>query len=204
MHAGKNGHATQIPSIATAAKERPHIKPYFKLSRKQRVLRSSETEGPWEVPGLCTAYRWPSAQPGGGVIAIVELGGGWLMSDMETFFAGINQPLPKITDVSVDGTTNTAGSGADGPDGEVALDIQIAAATKNCATGKAATIRVYWAQDIASAVRRATADGCDTCTVSWGAGERMWGAAAAVDMQQAALEATQAGMIVFAAARDND
>lgn len=183
---------------------RGHIKPYFKLSRTHRFARSAESEGPWEVPDLCAAYRWPTGQPGGAVIAIVELGGGWVMSDMETFFAGIGQPMPKITDVSVDGTKNTPSSAADSPDGEVALDIQIAAAAYYCATGKPAMIRIYWAQDIAAAVRRAAADGCGVCSISWGADEAMWGAAAALDMQQAALEATNAGMTVFAAAGDND
>src|SRR5262249_28144512 len=71
-------------------------------------------------------------------------------------------------------------------------------------TGKAATIRVYWAADIAPAVRRATSDGCDVCSISWGADEAMWGVAAAQDMEQAAFAATTAGMVVFAASGDND
>jgi kumamolisin len=120
---------------------------------------------------------------------------------MSTYFASIGQPVPSITDVSVDGTANTPGGEADG---EVALDIQMAAAAYLVATGKPATIRIYWAQDIASGVRAAYRDGCDVCSISWGADEANWGLAAASDMNAAAGEAIAAGMIVLAAAGDND
>ena len=147
------------------------------------------------MPALCEAYNWPTGLAGGGVIAIVELGGGWVQSDMSQFFGGINQPIPNITDVSVDGTQNTPDPGPNSADGEVALDIEVAAAYY-VATGKPATIRVYWSQDIASAVRAATADGCDVCSISWGADEAMWGTQRGNDMEQAATDATTAGMIV--------
>jgi hypothetical protein len=55
--------------------------------------------------------------------------------------------------VSVDGTKNTPDPAPNSADGEVALDIEVAAAAYYVATGKPATIRVYWAQDIAVAVR---------------------------------------------------
>jgi kumamolisin len=159
------------------------------------------------VPDLCQAYNWPTGLAGGGVIAIVELGGGWVQSDMDQFFGGINQPVPNITDVSVDGTQNSPNQhlgDPNDPDGEVALDIEVAGAAYYAATGKAATIRVYWAQDIAAAVRAATRDGCDVCSISWGADEAKWGAQAGNDMEQAATAATAAGMVVFAASGDND
>jgi kumamolisin len=139
------------------------------------------------------------------VIAIVELGGGWVQADMDQFFGSVNQPSPQITDVSVDGTQNSPPDlGPQSADGEVALDIQVAAAAYYVATGQPATIRVYWAKDIAPAVRAATADGCDVCSISWGADEANWGSTAGQDMEQAAADATKAGMIVFAASGDND
>jgi kumamolisin len=112
--------------------------------------------------------------------------------------------LPNITDVSVDGTKNTPTGGNNSPDYEVALDIQAAAAAYYAATGKVATVRVYWAQDIAPAIRAATADGCDVFSISWGADEATWGASAAADLEAAATAATAAGMVVFAASGDND
>lgn len=191
---------------------RPTVKPYFKLPTARPTAgrqpeRAARAGGSWNVPDLCKAYNWPTGLAGGGVIAIIELGGGWVQSDMDQFFSGIGQPSPRITDVSVDTTRNSpnqhVGDPSD-PDAEVALDIEVAGAAYYIATGKAATIRVYWAQDIASAVRAATADGCDVCSISWGADETNWGAQAGNDMEQAATAATAAGMLVFAASGDND
>jgi kumamolisin len=126
---------------------------------------------------------------------------------MDAFFKAIGQPSPAITDVSVDETQNNPNQSIgskDDPDYEVALDIQVCGASYYAATGKAATIRVYWSQDIASAVQNATQDGCDICTISWGSDEANWGQTAAEQMESAATAATAAGMIVFAASGDND
>jgi kumamolisin len=183
---------------------RPKVHPYFKRAPAAAAAHAAADGGPWSVPDLCAAYNWPTRLDGGGVIAIVELGGGWVQSDMDQFFLGIGQPLPTITDISVDGTQNTPDPSPDSADGEVALDIEVAAAAYYVATGKPATIRVYWARDIAAAVRAATQDGCDVCSISWGADEANWGAQAGHDMEQAATEATSAGMVVFAASGDND
>ncbi len=190
-------------------------KPYFKLRSKTPRFTPKSTvpaamaagPAPWTVPSLCAAYNWPTALSANGVIAIVELGGGWVQSDMDAFFSGLNQPSPSITDVSVDGTQNSpnqsVGSSND-PDYEVALDIQVAGASFFSATARPATIRMYWSQDIASAIQKAAADGCDVCSISWGADEAVWGTTAAEQMEQAAAAATAAGMIVFAASGDND
>jgi subtilase family serine protease len=202
--AGAGLHAALHSYIHLA--RRTNVKPYFKMGPSGAAARAAGGGGggPGNVPDLCAAYDWPTGLAGGGVIAIVELGGGWVQSDMEQFFGGINQPVPHITDVSVDGTQNTPDPGPNSADGEVALDIEVAAAAYYVATGKPATIRMYWAQDIAAAVRAATADGCDVCSISWGADEANWGAQAGNDMEQAATAATAAGMVVFAASGDND
>jgi hypothetical protein len=187
---------------------RVNVRPYFKRGTIEHTKREARSAGAWSVPDLCAAYQWPTDLAGGGVIAIVELDGGWVSSDMDKFFKGVGQPVPQIIDVSVDGTKNNPNQHLNDPehdpDGEVALDIQVAAAAYYVATGKPAVIRVYWAQDIATAVRAATADGCDVCSISWGADEANWGAEAGQDMERAAADATAAGMVVFAASGDND
>lgn len=194
--------------------------PYFKL--RKPTLRGIEaaadptkpaptppapTPVPWTLPSLCSAYKWPQNLAGGGVIAIVELGGGWVQSDIDAFFKSIGQPSPQITDVSVDSTTNSPNQSVgsdDDPDYEVALDIEVAGASYYLATGQPATIRVYWSQDIAAAVQQASDDGCDVCSISWGADEANWGNTAAEKMESTAAAATAAGMVVFGAAGDND
>ena len=146
--------------------------PYIKFAKSIAARRVAEAR-PWDVAALCKAYDWPANLPGRGVIAIVELGGGWVRQDFETFCKINNIPVPSVTDVSVDQTRNNPGVDPDS-DGEVALDIQVSAAAFSVATGKPATIRMYWASDIASGVRAATADGCDVCSISWGCDEAMW------------------------------
>ncbi len=184
-------------------------KPYFKLL-SQGVSGVSS----WTVPALCAAYNWPARLVGGGVIGIVELDGGWVQSDMAAYFQSIGQPLPQITDVSVNGVTNNPnqhlGDPRD-PDYEVGLDIQVAAAAYYVATGKPATLRVYWADDIAPGVKQAADDGCDVFSISWGNNEAAWrkmGKQAGRDfikeMEDTATAATAAGMVIFAASGDND
>ena len=177
------------------------VRPYV------RPLTAALTKS-WSVPDLCAAYNWPTKLGGGGVIAIIELGGGWYADDMNRFFKDLDEAsVPTIIDVSVDGTENTRSSTRNDADDEVALDIQVAGAAYFAATGHAAVIRVYWAQDIASAVRKATEDGCDVCSISWGSDESNWrenNCAAANDLEQAVTEATARGMVVFAASGDND
>src|SRR5580698_5131049 len=190
------------PSRARAESPKYHNKPYFKLPKDPKA--AAETS--WNVPDLCAAYKWPTGAAGGGVIAIVELGGGWVASDIDAFFKSVGQPTPSVTDVSVDGTKNTPGrSGSAGDDDyEVALDIEVSGAAYYAATGHAATIRVYWSQDIGTAVQKAQADGCDVCSISWGSDEANYGATAAEQMETIAGAAVAAGMIVFAASGDND
>ncbi len=183
-------------------------RPYIKLRDHDATgAQAGASANPWSVPDLCAAYNWPTGLAGGGVIAIVELDGGWVQSDMDAYFQSIKQPTPTIIDISVDSTRNNPnqhiGAQKD-PDSEVAMDIQVAGAAYYAATGKPATIRVYWSSYIPTAVRRATADGCDVCSISWGSNEASWGASDAHDMEAAATAATGAGMVVFAAAGDND
>lgn len=177
-------------------------RPYVKLPKDPAAAAATS----WNVPDLCTAYNWPAGMRGGGVFAIVELGGGWVASDMDSFFQNLGQPLPSITDVSVDGTENTPNqSGSAGEaDYEVALDIQVSGAAYYAATGRAATIRIYWSQDIGTAVAKAASDGCDVCTISWGSDEAEWGKTAAEQMESTAAASVAGGMVVFAAAGDND
>jgi kumamolisin len=177
-------------------------KPYYKLPKDPKAAVATS----WNVPALCAAYNWPTGKAGGGTIAIVELGGGWVAPDIKSFFQSLGQPTPSITDLSVDGTKNMPGrSGSAGDDDyEVALDIEVSGAAYYAATGKAATIRVYWSQDIGAAVQKAASDGCDVCSISWGSDEANWGTTAAQQMDSTVQAAVAGGMVVFAASGDND
>ena len=175
-------------------------RPYFKVPGPEAT-----GDDFWNVPDLCAAYKWPTGLPGGGVIAIVEFGGGWVQSDLGPVFCW-NRPAvahrQRLLSRQDGGTSPDPDTR--GYDSEVALGIQVAAASYYVATGKPASIRVYWSEDIAKAVGAATSDGCDVCSISWGYDEAEWDPAAALDMEQAAAAATAAGMVVFAASGDND
>jgi subtilase family serine protease len=170
------------------------VHPYIKRPR-------SVVNQPWDVPALAKRYQWPTGLPGGGVIAVVECGGGWLNSDLLRFCHASSVAVPTVIDVPLDLTNAPGKSDADG---EVALDIEVAAASYFAATGKAATIRVYWASDIGQGIQKAHRDGCDVCSVSWGDDEAQWGGEALSALGDVTRAAAQGGMITFAAAGDND
>jgi kumamolisin len=184
-----------------------NLHPYFKLSKKlplDHLKARAAGSGPWTVPAYCEALGLKAGSlPGGGVIGILELGGGWVPGDMAQFFASIHQPVPSITDVSVDGTKNAGASGGDASV-EVALDIQVAAAVYQYLTGKTATVRMYWSQGIDTAALASSKDGCAVCSCSWGDYESAWGASELAAMQAALVTCTGAGTTFFAASGDND
>lgn len=175
-----------------------------KVRCRPYIKRRAEAESPWSLPDLARAYDWPSGLEGGGRLALVELGGGWLDSDMQRFFGSIGQPVPHITDVSVDGTENSKQRPRTDADVEVALDLQVMGSAYFLATGKEAIIRIYWAQDISSAIQSAARDGCSVCSISWGADEQNWGREAGLHLDSVAAAANTFGTTVFAAAGDND
>jgi kumamolisin len=137
-------------------------------------------------------------------------------SDIETYFQGLKQPVPDIVDVVVNGPGNSPSGGAgkdSDPDVEVALDIEVAGASYYAATGKPASIRIYWTdtdlRSIAPAISKAAADGCTVFSISWGASEEAWewmhwkfGQNIAVQLEAALIAAAAQGMTVFAAAGD--
>ena len=75
----------------------------------------------------------------GECIAIIELGGGFRRKDLTAYFAALGIPAPTVSSVSVDGGRNQP-STADSADGEVMLDIEVAAAI-----APKARIAVYFA-----------------------------------------------------------
>lgn len=194
--------------------------PYFKRPTKTFGARVAGAPTSWDIGDLCNAYDWPSGLPGGGKVAIVELDGGWAETDMRDFFARNNLPYPNIVDVPVTGYPGAGNNpnqhigDPQDPDIEVTMDIQVAAASYSLATGKAADIRVYWSGKepggIADAVRQAAAEGCDVCSISWGADEARWQLWSTsehhylMEMEDRAKDALAKGMIVFAASGDND
>jgi kumamolisin len=173
------------------------LRSYLKKSGAQAF----EVGGSWGASDLMRAYAWPGKLAGGGRIAIIELGGAYLHTDTEKFCAANKIPVPSVKQVSVGASPTNM---KDEASGEVALDVQVAAAAYSVATGKAADITIIWASDIAPGIRAATAAGMDVFSDSWGDDEALWPLSALLDLEQACIEATNAGMVVLAASGDND
>ena len=101
--------------------DRPQVSPHFRLSAE------ATTPASYTPPQVAQAYRFPAGTDGTGqTIAILEFGGGFPASDLQTYFSGLGLTVPSVTAASVDGASNAPGSDPSGADGEVLLDIEVA------------------------------------------------------------------------------
>lgn len=148
-----------------------------------------QADRPWfTTPELAKLYDMPANLDGKGqTIGLVELGGGFSDADLDSYFAKLSIPKPQVEWVSVDGTKNQPDNSPNSADGQVTLDIEVAGAVAH-----GAAIKVYFAQDIAAAVRKAAADKVTVISISWGATESDWGVQAVNrtndELQAAALQ----------------
>jgi kumamolisin len=192
---------TRRPKKPARARKVP-CRNYIKYPAPQGLRPRALT--PFRVADLCTAYNFPTGLAGGGVIGILELGGGYTQADLDLFsqLNGLPQILPD--DVPVNGGDNSPGGDADG---EVLLDIQAAAAAYFFCTGQMPTIKVFFAPNdegsFTAVINAAVAAGCDVLSISWGMDEARWDADLANQVEAAAQAATDSGCVLFAAAGDN-
>ncbi len=176
---------------------RPIAKPHFRRKKKQAA---STTFTPPQVAAL---YNYPTGVTGEGqTVAIVELGGGYSTTDLQTYFQGLGITEPNVTAVSVDGGTNSPGSDADG---EVMLDIEVVGAI---ATG--ANIAVYFAPNTDQGFLDAITDAVHDTTrkpsvvsISWGGPEDSWTQQSLTAMNSALQDAATLGVTVTVAAGDD-
>jgi kumamolisin len=150
-------------------------------------------------------YDFPKATGKGQTIAIIELGGGFRLSELDEYFTKVQKlpRAPRIKAVSVDGIRNRPGIDPDA-DGEVMLDIQVAGAV-----APDATIVVYFAPNtdrgFLDAITTAIHDQHNRpgiISISWGSAEAKWTAQALAAFQEAFEAAAALGITVCAAAGD--
>ncbi|HEY2193161.1 MAG TPA: S53 family peptidase [Actinomycetospora sp.] len=148
-------------------------------------------------------YDFPTDLDGSGqTIAILEFGGGYTDPDLDGYFAKIGVKRPKILSVGVDGGKNSPGDEADG---EVLLDIEIAATI-----AQKATVAVYFApnsdQGFVDAISTAVHDSANNpsvVSISWGGPEDDWTVQARTAMEEAFADAAALGVTVLCAAGDH-
>ena len=161
---------------------------------------------PVQVAGL---YNFPTTSAAGQRIGIIELGGGYAVSDIQAFFNGLGLTTPPLTDVGVDGATNSpAGSATNftiaDPDIEVVLDIDVAGAI-----AQGAAIAVYFApgtdQGFTDAVKNAVHDTTNRpsiLSISWSGSEDGWSSPGRTSMRKALQDAAAFGVTVLLDAGD--
>jgi len=186
--------------------DRPQATPHFQiLEPTSGAIVARAATASFTPPQLAKLYDFPTGADGSGeCIGIVELGGGFRPADLKTYFTALKLPVPTVKAVSVDGGRN-APSTADSADGEVMLDIEVAAAL-----APKATIVVYFAPNtskgfldaITTAVHDAT-NKPSVLSISWGASESTWTAQAMTQFDQAFRDAAAMGVTVCCAAGDN-
>ena len=179
---------------------RPIAKPHIRKTRLQPHQAATATYTPPQVAQL---YNFPAGVNGSGqTIAIIELGGGYSASDLQTYFSGLGINEPNVTAVSVDGGQNSPGSQADA---EVMLDIEVAGSIAN-----GANIAVYFAPNTDQGFIDAITDAVHDTTrnpsvisISWGGPEDSWTQQSQTAMNSALQDAATLGVTVTVAAGDN-
>ncbi len=156
-------------------------------------------------PQIAQLYQFPAnASAAGQTIGLIELGGGYRTADLSAYFKSLGLKSPKVVAVPVDGGKNTP-STADGADGEVMLDIEVAASV-----APGANIAVYFApntdQGFIDAVTTAVHDTSNkpsVISISWGGPESSWTQQATTALDSACQAAALLGVTITVAAGDN-
>jgi kumamolisin len=138
-------------------------------------------------------------------VAIIELGGGFKLADLDTYFKGLGVSTPSVVAVSVDHATNSPTNDANGPDGEVMLDVEVIGAI-----APQANVVVYFAPntdagflDAITTAIHDTTHKPSVISISWGGPESSWTAQAMTAMDDAFQAAATMGITVCAASGDN-
>ena len=191
---------------------RPQAKPHFRVAKElapeapSGIRPAAQSNNPSYTPvQVGQMYGFPSgATATGQTIGIIELGGGYRTADLTAYFKTLNQKPPAIKAVSVDKGKN-APTNANSADGEVMLDIEVAAAV-----APGAKIVVYFAPNtdqgfidaIASAVHD-TVNKPSVISISWGGPESSWTQQSLNALDQACQSAAALGISITVSAGDD-
>jgi kumamolisin len=156
-------------------------------------------------PQVAEIYQFPAGTDGSGqTIAIIELGGGYSATDLDSYFSGLGLAVPSVTAQGVDGASNVPDQAPNGADGEVLLDIEVAGSV---ASG--AALVVYFAPNTDQGFLDAVTNAVHATptpvavSISWGQSEDSWTAQARTALDAAMADGVALGVTVCVAAGDN-
>lgn len=184
---------------------RPQAEPHFRrLSQPAAGLKAHTATASHDPNDVAQIYNYPAGDGTGQCIGIIELGGGFQLDDLSTYFRSLNINQPQVISVSVDGGSNSP-STPDSADGEVMLDIEVAGAI-----APSAKIAVYFAPNtdrgFLDAITTAVHDSTNqpsVISISWGGPESQWTPQALTNFDEAFQAAAAMGVTVCAASGDN-
>jgi kumamolisin len=185
---------------------RPQSTPHFRIAGNGKASTQAASLS-YTALQIAQAYSFPTTSDGTGqTIGIIELGGGYNQSDLDSYFQGLGiSPTPTVLAVSVDGAQNQPTGDPNGPDTEVMLDIEVAGAV-----APAATIVVYFAPNtdagFLDAINQAATDTMHNpavISISWGGPESSWTAQSLQSYNSALQAAAAVGVTVCVACGDN-
>ncbi|CAM3022649.1 S53 family peptidase [Paenibacillus sediminis] len=209
---GREGHVhipedlADIIEAVVGLDNRPQAIPHFRiLEETEPFARSNAAKPSFTPPEVAQLYNFPSdINCNDQCIGIIELGGGYRSDDLETYFNSLGIPSPTITDVSIGGKKNQPTGDPNGPDGEVVLDIEIAAAV-----APGARIAVYFAPNTDAGFLRAITTAIhdnvskpSVISISWGNAESRWTLQAMKAMNRAFQDAAALGITICCASGD--
>ena len=138
-------------------------------------------------------------------MGIIELGGGFKPADLQTYFAKLKVTTPTVVAVSVDNGQNAPTGDANGPDGEVMLDVEVIGAI-----APQAKIAVYFAPntdagflDAITTAIHDTTNKPSVISISWGSAESTWTSQSMTAMDDAFQAAATLGVTICVASGDN-
>ncbi len=174
----------------------------FKSYIKHRHFRHNTAGVSYTPKQLAGIYGFPKGFDGTGQkVAVIELGGGYVQADLDTYFHSLGLTVKPVIFVSITGAKNAPGD-PNGADGEVMLDLEvIGGMAPGC------QLYCYMAPNtdagFIAAIEKAVADKMNAISISWGASEDQWSSASISAMNQAFQAAAAAGITVTVAAGDN-
>ena len=206
------GHVEAVLGLDNRPQARPHFR--IKGQKGDAAARKGKGKGfakphaanvSYTPVQIAQLYGFPAgATATGQTIGIIELGGGYRTSDISTYFKGLGLQVPSVTTVSVDGGTNSP-TNANSADGEVMLDIEVAAAV-----APGANIVVYFApntdQGFIDAIGTAvhdTTNNPSVISISWGNAESNWTTQSLNALDAACQSAAALGITVTVATGDS-
>jgi kumamolisin len=170
-----------------------------------RVAARAAVSTSYTPPQVAQIYQFPAGTDGTGqTMAIVELGGGFSASDLDSYFSGLGIATPSVTAQGVDGASNVADQDPNGADGEVLLDIEVAGSV---APGAAQV--VYFAPNTDQGFIDAVTDAVHATptpvavSISWGQSEDSWTAQSRTALDAAIADGVALGVTVCVASGDN-